>query len=190
MVEARSQLLRAVKPGQDALVDAVLRTTRPGARVLDLGGVPAPSAKLAARRVLVLDADEALAGLAAHAADPHDAIMTAWPTSFAPLLPLLHAAHGALKPDGRLHLLDLVWQTAPTPELLRAFAAAPGREKVRPIEGYEMQIDHAGFDVEARLDLPRESWRAGLTDAQRAAVDQDARGAARLSLWTLRMRPE
>lgn len=179
-----------MRPGTDVLIETVAKDTRPGARILDLGGAPAPSAKLASRRVLVLDSDDALAGLAAHAADPHDAIMSAWPTSFAPLLPLLTAAHSALKPDGRLHMLDLVWQTAPTPELLRAFAAAPGREKVRPIEGYEMQIDHAGFDIEARLDLPSEAWRAGLTDAQRAAVDQDARGAARLSLWTLKMRPE
>ena len=179
-----------MNPGADALVDLVARKTPPGARILDLGGAPAPSAKLAARRVVVVNAEDALAELAAHAADPRDAIVSAWPTTFAPLLPLLHAARDALKPDGCLFLLDLVWQTAPSPELLRAFAAEPGREKVRPIEGYEMQIDHAGFDVEARLDLPHSAWREAVGDAQRAAVDADARGAARLAVWTLKPRAD
>jgi len=179
-----------VKPGADALVDVVGRATSPSARILDLGGAPTPSAKLAARRVVVVNAEDALAELAAHGADPRDAIMSAWPTSFAPLLPLLHAARDALRADGRLFLLDLVWQTAPSPELLRAFAPAEGREKVRPIEGYEMQIDHAQFDIEARVDLPHSAWREAVKDAQRAAVDADARGAARLAVWTLKPRAD
>ena len=175
-----------MKPATDLLVDLAVQRTTPTARLIDLGGPAVPSPRYAGRRVTVVREDEALPFLQAYAAAPVDAVIAWRPTRFAPLLPLLHAARAALVEEGHVLLTDLVWQTAPTPELLRAFAPAAGREKVRPIEGYEMQLEHAGFDVEERHVVERERWVGGLERDQRAAVDADERGAARLMAWALR----
>lgn len=177
-----------MKPAADVLVELLLQHIPPNARVLDLGGAPVPSPQLASRRVTVAREDEALSVVEEQAHSPVDAIVSAWPTRFAALIPLLQASHAALRPDGRLILVDLVWQTAPSPELMRAFAAAPGREKVRPIEGYEMQIDHCGFDVAEKAEVPRSRWVFALSPEQRAAVEADARAAARLVAWVLKPR--
>ncbi|HVM44950.1 MAG TPA: hypothetical protein VM582_03350 [Candidatus Thermoplasmatota archaeon] len=174
-----------MKPGAEILTDLALRTFPASARIADLGGPLVPPPALAARRVVVAREDEALTFLQAQAHEPLDGLLAGWPTRFAPLLPFLSAARGALRDEGRALLLDLTWGTAPTPDLLRAFAPAPGRDKVRPIEGYEMQIDHAGFDVEERVDVDRARWAPALAAEQKAAVEADARGAARLVAWVL-----
>lgn len=179
-----------MRPGADVLVDLILQHVPPNARVLDLGGAPVPSPRLASRRVVAVPEDEALTFVEEQAHSPVDAIAAAWPSRFAPLIPLLQAAHAALRPDGRLLLLDLVWQTAPTPDLMRAFAPPPGREKVRPVEGYDMQIDHAGFDVVEKRDVPRERWTREIPAEQRTPLEADTRGAARLVAWTLRPRTD
>lgn len=114
-----------------------------------------------------------------------EGVIAPFPTRGAPLMPFLQALRRALREDGAAALVDLVWQTAPTPELLRAFAPAPGREKVRPVEGYEMQIEHAGFAIRARETVPRADWTPGLGADARAAVEADTRGAARVVLWTI-----
>lgn len=113
-----------------------------------------------------------------------DGVLCLQPTRFGPLIPQLQAWRDALREGGRLVVADLVWQTAPTPDLARAFTV-PGREKVRPIEGFEMQLDHAGFRVLQRLDFGREDWLATLPegDPRRPAVEKDDRGAARVSCW-------
>lgn len=147
-------------------------------------------------RVLTIDADP-LAQLRAHAHDA-DAILAPCPSRAAPLMPFLEAARQALLPASSpslalapalapaLFVCDIVWQTAPTPELLSAFAPAPGRDKVRPIEGYEMQIEHAGFEIDERLAIDRARWVPGLAPDTRAAVEADARGAAKLAAWRAR----
>lgn len=175
-----------MKPGAGVLVDLAVKRLPPSARVVDLGGAPVPSPRLAGRRVTVVREDEALAYLQAHGSALFDGVLAAWPSTFAPLIPLLSATHDALRPDGLALFADLVWQTAPTPELIRAFAPPPGREKVRPIEGYEMQIDHAGFEIVERVDVDRAQWAQALPPDKRAAVDADARGSARLAVWVLK----
>lgn len=170
----------------DLLVELAAKQLPPGARVLLVGGPAVPSPRLASRRVTVLREDEALPFLQAHAEAPFDGVVSAFPTAAAPLLPLLSAMRGAVHDQSRLFLLDLVWQTAPTPELMRAFAPPPGRERVRPVEGYEMQMEHAGFDVTERHEGDRAAWARGLPEAQRAAVMADTRGAARLVAWVLK----
>lgn len=175
-----------MKPAADALVDLAAKRLPASASVLDLGGAPVPSPRLAGRRVTVVREDEALAYLQAHGSGLFDGVLAAWPTGFAPLIPLLSATRDALRPDGLAFFVDLVWQTAPTPELIRAFAPAPGREKVRPIEGYEMQIDHAGFEIVERLDVDRARWAPALPAEKRVAVEADARGAARVCAWVLK----
>lgn len=113
-----------------------------------------------------------------------DAIYCVQPTRLGPLIPQLRAWHDALRPGGRAVLADVVWQTAPTPELAKALTV-PGREKVRPIEGFEMQLDHAGFRILERLDLGRDDWLAFLAedDPRRPALAADDRGAARVACW-------
>lgn len=172
-----------MKRGDDTLVELALRALPEHADVAWIGGPAVLPPRLAARRVTSVTEDDALAFLHARPAAPLNAIMAGWPTNFVPLMPFLTAARAALKPDGRGLFMDLVWQTAPTPELLRAFVAAPGREKVRPVEGYEMQIEHAGFDIKERVDVDRARWTAGLTPEKRAAVAADTRGAARVVAW-------
>lgn len=173
-----------MRPGADALMDLAARTLPTHASVLHLGGPSIPPARLASRRLTALPFDEALPYLEAHAADPYDAILAAFPSRDAPLIPLLRAMHGALRAGGVALVCDLVWQTAPTPELVRAFAPAPGREKVRPVEGYEMQAEHAGFEIAERATL--DPALAAQTAQQRGALHADARGAARVVAWTLR----
>lgn len=175
-----------MKPGADALVERAARILPPHASVLDVGGAPVPSPKLASHRVTVAPEREALALLRAHTAAPFDAMLVAWPSRIGPLMPLLQAMHGALAADGRALVCELVWQTAPTVELLAAFAPAPGGEKVRPIEGFEMQVEHTGFAIESRDALPPATWADLLPPGQRAAVEGDTRGAAKLGVWVLR----
>ncbi|HUR69624.1 MAG TPA: hypothetical protein VM370_10290 [Candidatus Thermoplasmatota archaeon] len=174
-----------MKPGTEALVDHAARIVPRDARVLDLGGPAIPSPRLASRRVIVVPDEEALPALRAHASAPVDAVLAAWPTQATPLMPLLDGIRRALAPQGRALVLDLSWQTAPTPALLQAFAPGAGREKVRPIEGYEMQMEHAGLEIVERVVLDRAHWASRLAPSQRAAVEGDERGAARLTLWVL-----
>lgn len=115
------------------------------------------------------------------------------PTRLGSLMPTLQRLHDALAPDGLLVLTDLVWQTAPTPALLQGFAPAAGREKVRPIEGYEMHVEHAGFALVERLDVDRAAWAAALAKAEpakAAALASDDRGAARAVAWCWRKTDE
>lgn len=174
-----------MKPGADVLVELALAALPANARIADIGGPQVPTPRLAARRVAVAREDEALAFLGGHARDPLDAILAAWPSRFAPLMPFLDATHAALRDDGKAFVCDLVWRTAPTIELLRAFAPEAGREKVRPIEGYEMQIEHCGFQIDRRVDVDRARWASRLPAEQRAAVEADSRGAAKLATWVL-----
>lgn len=171
-------------PGLAAFATFAARHAPPGSRALFVGDAPPATLEAAA-----VSAEDALARLQA-SPGAFDAIVAPWPTRALPLLPFLSAARDALAPGGRLVLCDLVWQTAPTPELLRAFAAAAGRDKVRPIEGYEMQIDHAGFDIIERAELPRADWAPALAPDARAAVEADARGAARVAGWVLAAQPD
>lgn len=175
-------------PGAAALIDFAAKTLTPHARVLVLGGPASPPPRLAAQRVTVAPEEDVLAFVESHAHEPVDAIVAIWPTRVAPLIPLLSSMKLALHDEGRAFVMDLVWQTAPTPSLMKAFAPPAGREKVRPVEGFEMQVDHAGFDVLERIDLPRDAWVDALSPEQREAVHADARGAAMLSVWALRPR--
>jgi len=179
-----------VNGADELLVDLALRGLPARSELVLVGGPPVLPPSLASRRVTRIPAEEALSFLHARAASPVAAIAAAFPSRHAPLLPLLAALRGALAPDGRALLVDLVWQTAPTPELLRAFAPPPGREKVRPIEGYEMQMEHSGLRVEERLDVERARWSAGLVEEQRAAVAADERGAARVVAWVVSAAPD
>jgi hypothetical protein len=174
-----------LKPGADHLLDLAATALPRAARVLDLTGAPVVSPRLAARRVTLAKDEEAVALLRAHASDPFDAILAAWPSRAGALMQVLDAMRDALAPEGTAIVCDLVWQTAPSVELLRAFNL-PGREKVRPIEGYEMQLEHSGFDIVERGEVDRARWVGALADDARAAVQADTRGAARLAVWTLR----
>lgn len=173
-------------PLADVLVDLAAAHLPPGASILDLGGPAVPSPRLAGRRVTALRQDEALAYLQAHAETGFDGLLALAPSRFAPLIPLLTAARAAIREGGLAIVADFVWQTAPTPELIRAFAPAPGRERVRPIEGYEMQIEHAGFSILERHDVDRARWAASLPTEERGAVQADTRGSARVVAWVLR----
>lgn len=154
-----------MKPGADALAQIAAKHVPRDARVLHLTEA------------------NALAG-----APPEslDAIVAAWPSAHGALMPLFASMARALRPGGLAIVCDLVWQTAPTIELLRAFAPAPGREKVRPVEGYEMQVEHTGFEVVERAVIDPARWLPGITAEQRAAAEADTRGAARLAAWVLR----
>lgn len=174
-----------MKRVEEQLFDLVLRTFDPRHEIAVLGGPAVLPPRIASLRASSVGEDEALSFLQARARAPLDAMAVAWPTRFAPLMPFLSAARGALKDEGRAIVMDLVWQTAPTPELLRAFAPPTGRDKVRPIEGYEMQMEHAGLQILERVDVDRATWSAHLPAEQRAAVDADSRGAARVVMWVL-----
>ncbi|MHB8586133.1 MAG: hypothetical protein ACYDDF_09920 [Thermoplasmatota archaeon] len=72
------------------------------------------------------------------------------------------------KPGTPVYASDLMWRTAPTPDLLRTF---PG---TRPMEGYEMQVEECGFALEGRWDASR----ATLTAAARADSETSVRALA------------
>lgn len=158
-----------MRPGAAALADFAAKRLAPDARVLDIPD------------------EGTMMQLRGGAVGPFDAILCAWPSLSGPLMPFLASAHEALTPgSGEVIVCDIVWQTAPTPELLRAFAPPAGRERVRPIEGYEMQAEHSGFDIAARASVDRKAWVPALAPDVRAAVEGDARGAAKLALWAFR----
>lgn len=117
-----------------------------------------------------------------------DVVILLRPTRFGALIPLLQQARAALVDEGLAIVSDVVWQTAPTPELMRAFTPVGGGEKVRPIEGWEMQAEHAGFDIVERRDVDVSELRALFADdgGRSAALAADARGAAKLAVWALR----
>lgn len=132
-------------------------------------------------------------GPALAAPETFDGAVCLQPTRLSALMPTIERLHHALAPEGLLVLTDLVWQTAPSPGLLQAFAPLPGREKVRPIEGYEMLVEHAGFELLDRVDADRDAWAAALAKAdpaKAAALRGDDRGAARAVAWCWRKTDE
>jgi SAM-dependent methyltransferase len=183
--------LEAIAPGADAIVRLALEHVKPGKRVLILGsGQGALTALFSPYTSPDLVYDES-AGERMDAVEAFDVVLCFDPSRLGPLVRVLQDFHESLAPGGVAVVSDVVWQTAPTPQLAQAFAPQPGREKVRPIEGYEMQIDHAGFDVVERLDFGRAEWLAHVAHhpaagAQAAAIAADERGAARYSAWLLR----
>ena len=92
-----------------------------------------------------------------------------FPSRSGPILPALRALHDSLPDDAEALVTDVVWQTAPTPALAQALAPAAGAEKVRPIEGYEMQLDHVGFAIVERTDADVEPLLRGAPNERRAA---------------------
>lgn len=176
-------------PGAEAFLAMACRSFPAGARVLDVGGDAASAALLQAQAHLRVEPVAApfLPALAV-APGAAEGLVCPSPTRLGPLIPLLRAFHEALGTDGVALVSDLVWQTAPTADLMKAFAPAPGGERVRPIEGYEMQVEHAGFAIVERQDLDPKAWHPSFDadPAKRAALAADARGAARLSVWLLR----
>jgi len=179
-----------LRPGADALVEFAAKRLAPHARVFHIGARGVTPTVLEGRTITRAEEDDAIAFLEAHASDPVEAVVAPWPAQYATLMPFLSAARGALRDGGEAIVCDLVWQTAPSPELMRAFAPAAGRERVRPIEGYEMQAEHCGFEIAARDAIDRARWIGALAPAQRAAVEADTRGAARLAIWALRRSPD
>lgn len=186
--------LEAIAPGAEAIVRLALERAKPGKRVLVLGSGGGALTQLLAPYVgsddLVYDES---AGERLEKVESFDLVLCFGPSRLGPLVRVLTDFHESLAPEGIAIVSDLVWQTAPTPQLAQAFAPQPGREKVRPIEGYEMQVDHAGFDVVERLDFGRAEWLAHLAHhpaagAQAAAIAADERGAARYSAWVLKKR--
>lgn len=175
-------------PGAPQLLSFAARAFPAGARVLDVGGDAASAALLQAQAHARVEpvGPPFLPALAA--APGADALVCARPTRLGPLIPLLRAFHDALAEEGLALVSDLVWQTAPTPELMKAFAPPQGGERIRPIEGYEMQAEHAGFAILERQDLDAKDWHPyfDADPARKAALAGDARGAARLSVWLLR----
>ena len=174
-------------PGAAPFLALASRTFPAGARVLDVGGDAASAALLQAQAHLAVEPVAPTLPSLPVPAGSAEGLVCAAPTRLGPLIPLLRAFHDALGDEGVAVVSDLVWQTAPTPELMRAFTQ-PGREKVRPIEGYEMQVEHAGFAIVERQDLAPGDWHAfyEADPARKAALAGDARGAARVSLWILR----
>ena len=92
-----------------------------------------------------------------------------FPSRSGHILPALRALHDALPEGAEALVTDVVWQTAPTPELALALAPPAGGEKVRPIEGYEMQLDHVGFEILERSDVDVEPLLHGVANERRAA---------------------
>lgn len=87
-------------------------------------------------------------------------------------------------PEGALVVAsDVVWTTAPTPALVAAFPGA------RPMEGYEMQVEEAGFRILDKWDADRAAWKRASTSTQRAAIEADERGAAAWRTWLLGREP-
>lgn len=92
-----------------------------------------------------------------------------FPSRSGPILPALRALHDALPHGSEALVTDVVWQTAPTPALAHVLAPSNGGEKVRPIEGYEMQLDHVGLEIVSRSDEPVEPLLRGVPNERRAA---------------------
>lgn len=176
-------------PAADAAVKVALEVFSKDDLVLEPGGTEASAQLLSSRggfRMIPVE-PPFLPDLLSPISGP-TGVFCPFPTRLAPLIPLLQAVHNVLPPGGRAVISDLVWQTAPTPELAQAFQPAAGRERVRPIEGYEMQVEHAGFEIERRVDVPPAEWVA-FYDAEgvrAAALARDTRGAAKVAVWVLR----
>lgn len=170
------------EPGAEEALDLALRVFPRGAQVLEVDDGASPLAPRLAAAGLHVTATRPSPSLAPPGSA--DAFLCLRPTRLGPLLPLLAQLRATLAPDGRGVVTEIVWQTAPTPDLIRAFAPRGG-EKLRPIEGFEMQVEHAGFRLLDRVDADRARWSARLPPAQRAAVEADDRGAARLCAWAL-----
>lgn len=175
-------------PGAQAALELAASTFSKGASVLDVGGTDDSTRALASRAGIHATPVAASLPALPVPAESAEGLLCPFPTRFGPLIPMLHAFHDALAPGGLAVVSDLVWQTAPTPELIRAFAPAAGQERVRPIEGYEMQADHAGFEIVRRVDVTPGEWHPffAADEARRAALSGDTRGAARVSVWALR----
>lgn len=179
-------------PGAAPFLSLAMRAFPAGSRVLDVGGDAASASLLQTQaHVTVEPVNPPFLRSLSVPAGSADGLVCPFPTRLGPLIPLLKEFHEALAPEGVAIVSDLVWQTAPTPELMKAFAPAPGGERVRPIEGYEMQVEHAGFTVVERQDLAPSDWHGFFAaDAGRKeALAGDARGAARVSVWVLRKDP-
>lgn len=115
--------------------------------------------------------------------------------TLAPLLDLADALVRFTSRDGIAVVSDVVWRTAPTAELAAAFSGTR-REKIKAMEAYEMQVEHAGFAIEEKLDATAEEWAAALAYAMepgevalKAAKEADARNAALYRAWVLRPTP-
>lgn len=183
--------LALVAPGADTIARAALERVKRDSRVLLLGaqGHLTPVFENVAGAGNVYDET---AGGRMDSVESFDLILVFQPSRLGPLVRVMSDFHDSLAPDGHAVVSDVVWQTAPTPPLAQAFAPTqPGLERVRPIEGYEMQLDHSGFAIVERLDFGRDEWLAHFEHhpaavAQRAAIEQDERGAARYSAWVLR----
>jgi hypothetical protein len=112
-----------------------------------------------------------------------DAVACRAPSRFGPPLAIAQA----LRARARMAFLaDLVWATAPSPDLARAFATGRA-DKVRPMEGFEMQVEQAGWRIVAREHVARDAWLAHLRagDPRRGVVEADARQAARVLMLAL-----
>ncbi len=185
-----SDPLARVAPGAEAIVRAALGHVKQGQRVLILGSAQGTLTPLFARQTDAALVFDETAGDRLDDVEGFDLVLCFAPSRLGPLLQVLDDFDGSLAPGGTLIVSDLVWQTAPTPDLARAFAPQPGLERVRPIEGYEMQLDHAGFSIVERLDFGQKEWLEHLSHhpgagMQAAAIEADERGAARYSAWVL-----
>lgn len=183
--EAGRRTRAFVDPGLEALIELAKSKLPAKARVLVVSTPPVTRARLPDQRLTMVPAEDAVAFFEAYEDAPFDAIVLPWPSQQGSLIRVLSAAQSALASGGHAFACDLVWQTAPSVELLAAFAPMPGKEKVRPIEGYEMQVEHSGFEVLDRDVIDRTLWAATLGPEQRAAVEADSRGAARAVAWVL-----
>ncbi len=96
----------------------------------------------------------------------------------------LRALHAALPEGAEAIVTDIVWQTAPTPALALALAPPPGAEKVRPIEGYEMQLEHVGFRIVERADADTAAFLATV------GAPSNERRAARVCTWRVQKSTE
>lgn len=170
-------------PGAKQALALVARHAPKGAQALEVDDGAASLARELSE--LGLHVTSTRAGAALAAPGSADVVLCLAPTRFGALIPLLGQVRAALADGGVAVVTDLVWQTAPTPELIRAFSV-PGREKVRPVEGFEMQAEHAGFEIIERAEVERDDVLASYQGPQRDAIAADERGAARVCAWALR----
>lgn len=102
------------------------------------------------------------------------ALRASCPILLRPSLPDVLSWARQAAPGAFVVLHELVWQTAPTPALAKAFP------KVRPIEGFEMQVEHAGLEIVERVDASDvDAWLSSKGLA-------NERGAARVCAWLVR----